>query len=85
MKRSRFQLPLRHRSELWKLMSFALITVLSLQPLAFANTRSVISLLKVSDGAAVASAPLGLAIEVNSTSDGDNLNPSAGCDVPGRD
>ena len=44
MKRSCLQLPLRHRKGFWKWMSFALITVLSSQPIAFASERSVVFL-----------------------------------------
>ena len=82
MKRNRLQSTSRSRLAVWKSLSITLITLLSVPSAAFANLRSELSLRKAGVSAIVApSAPLAATIEVNTTGDGDNLNPSAGCDT----
>src|SRR6266498_3430384 len=82
MKSNRFQLTSRSGLAVWKSLSITLITLLSVPSAAFANLRSDLSLRKAGINAIVtASAPLAASIEVNTTSDGDNVNPSVGCDT----
>jgi CSLREA domain-containing protein len=80
MKRNRLQLTSRSRLAVWKSLSITLITLFSLPSAAFANRRSDLSLRRAGVNAIVVS-PLAGTIEVNTTGDGDNLNPSAGCDT----
>src|SRR5881394_642510 len=82
MKSNRLQLISRSRLPVWKSLSITLITLLPLPSAAFASRRSDLSLRRVGVKAIVmTSAPLAGTIEVNTTGDGDNLNPSAGCDT----
>jgi len=81
MKSNRLQLTSRSRLAVWKSLSITLITLFSLPSAAFANRRSDLSLRRAGVNAVMASAPLAGTIEVNTTGDGDNLNPSAGCDT----
>src|SRR5947207_8638726 len=82
MKSNRLQLTSRSRLAVWKSLSITLITLFSLPSAAFANRRSDLSLPRAGVNAIVMpSAPLAGTIEVNTTGDGDNLNPSAGCDT----
>jgi hypothetical protein len=79
MKRNRFRLPSRSRLAIWKSLSVTLVTLLSLPYAGFASLRGDLSLRNAGVTAIVA-APLAAMIEVNTTGDGDNLNPSIGCD-----
>ena len=76
---NRLQLTSRSRLAAWKSLSITLITLLSLPGAAFANRRSDLSLRRAGLNPIVM-APLAATIEVNTTGDGNNLNPSAGCE-----
>jgi hypothetical protein len=77
---NRLQLTSRSRLAAWKSLSITLITLLSLPGAAFANRRSDLSLRRAGLNPIVM-APLAATIEVNTTGDGNNLDPSAGCDT----
>src|SRR5262245_3829410 len=81
MKRHPLQSTTGLRPIVGKSLSITLMTLLALPSAVFANRRGDASPRNAVKAMVVPSAPPNATIEVNTTGDGDNVNPSAGCDT----